>query len=90
MKTGHEGIRGWAEQRRVRHERQARGGTRLRGCIGVGAERGFPRVEAAGVGLGWVGLGFPFFPELLCPSDPTAASHPGQEQLPRSPENNGG
>lgn len=40
--------------------------------------------------LGWVGLGFPFFPELLCPSDPTAASHPGQEQLPRSPENNGG
>lgn len=90
MKTGHEGIRGRAEQCRVRHKRRARDGTRLRGRTGVRDERGFSRVEAAAVGLGWVGLGFPFFPELLCPSDPTAASHPGQEQLPRSPENNGG
>lgn len=25
-----------------------------------------------GSGCGWLGMGFPFFPKLLCPSDPTS------------------
>lgn len=83
-KTGHEGIQGWAEQCRVWHQRQARG----RMWLWSREERTFSRVEVAVGGLGWIGMGFPFFPELLCPADPTATSHPGQEQLLCSPENN--
>lgn len=52
---------------------------------GVGMKGAFPKgAFPGGSGCAWVGMGFLFFPKLLCPRDPMATSHPGQEQLPRS------